>query len=95
MGKGRPQSRLKGVQVIVDTPEDIGCEIAAVADNLASALEKASSVADALANRGTPFVIATGYGASGMPKRVQDTPTLSKPFHRRDLERAMQAALAR
>jgi hypothetical protein len=94
-GKDHPQSRLKRVQVIVDTPEGIGREVAAVADNLATALEKASSVADVLANRGTPFVIATGHGASGMPKRLQDIPTLSKPFLRRDLERAMRAALAR
>jgi CheY-like chemotaxis protein len=57
--------------------------------------EPTFAVADMLADRGTPFVIATGYGTSGLPERLRGTPALSKPFHRRDLERAMRAALTR
>ncbi|MBX9701188.1 MAG: response regulator [Acetobacteraceae bacterium] len=52
---------------------------AAVLDlNLAG--ETSTPVADALAARGLPFVIATGYGASGLPPGHADVPVLAKPY---------------
>src|SRR5258708_9567213 len=36
--------------------------------------------ADALVDRGVPFLFATGYGMHGIPERLLDRPTLQKPF---------------
>ena len=48
--------------------------------------ESIAPVADALAVRGTPFVFATGYGASGAPEGHRGRPTLQKPFGVNDIE---------
>jgi CheY-like chemotaxis protein len=47
--------------------------------------------ADRLAESGTPFLFATGYGERGIPERHRGRPVLQKPFVPRDLG----AALAR
>jgi CheY-like chemotaxis protein len=63
---------------------------AAVLDlNLAG--ETSAPVADALAERGVPFVVATGYGAAGLPPEHKDAPVLAKPYDPAELT----AALAR
>ncbi len=52
---------------------------AAVLDlNLAG--ETSTPVADALATRGVPFVVATGYGAEGLPPGHSAVPVLAKPY---------------
>ena len=52
---------------------------AAVLDvNLAG--EPSTPVADALAARGVPFVVATGYGVSGLPQGHGSVPVLAKPY---------------
>ena len=51
-------------------------------------------VAQLLADRGVPFVFATGYGASGLPEGWSDRPTLQKPFSTADVE-AQLAAVGR
>jgi CheY-like chemotaxis protein len=50
-------------------------------------------VANALIERGIPFIFATGYGAAGLPELLQSAPVLGKPFQRSDLERALKIAL--
>ena len=55
---------------------------------------KSFPVAEALRARSIPFVFATGYGQAGLENGYQSAPTLQKPFHRRDLERAISRALA-
>lgn len=61
---------------------------AAVLDlNLAG--ETSTPVADALAARGLPFVIATGYGASGLPPGHADVPVLAKPYDPDELTRVL------
>jgi two-component SAPR family response regulator len=50
-------------------------------------------VAEALARRGVAFVLATGYGAGGLPKSFPAAPLLQKPFQPDDLERAIRRAL--
>ena len=50
-------------------------------------------IADSLAERGVAFVVATGYGATSLPRSLQRVPILQKPFRQRDLERALRAAL--
>ncbi|HYZ33920.1 MAG TPA: response regulator [Crenalkalicoccus sp.] len=57
---------------------------AAVLDlNLAG--ETSTPVADVLAARGVPFVVATGYGADGLPAGHIDVPVLAKPYDPEDL----------
>ena len=48
-------------------------------------------MADELARRGVPFVVATGYGADGLPPGHANVPVLAKPYDPADLT----AALAR
>jgi CheY-like chemotaxis protein len=45
--------------------------------------------ADRLAQNGTPFVFATGYGERGVPERFAGRPVLQKPFSPDDLKRAL------
>jgi CheY-like chemotaxis protein len=52
-------------------------------------------IAEALSERGVPFVWATGYGAGSLPESLQKVPVLPKPFQLSDLEQALKAALAR
>lgn len=61
---------------------------AAVLDlNLAG--ETSTPVADALALRGIPFVVATGYGADGLPPGHVTVPVLAKPYDPDDLTAAL------
>lgn len=57
--------------------------------------EPSYPLADELASRGIPFVLATGYGASRIPPDHKDAPVLQKPFLRAELERALRVALTR
>jgi CheY-like chemotaxis protein len=52
------------------------------------------AAADILSERKIPFVFATGYGANGIADRFRDVPTVTKPFHRDDLEHALRQATA-
>jgi CheY-like chemotaxis protein len=52
------------------------------------------AVADILSERRIPFIFATGYGADGVAKRFRGVPTLTKPFQRNELDRALEAAMA-
>jgi CheY-like chemotaxis protein len=61
---------------------------AAVLDlNLAG--ETSTPVADVLASRGVPFVVATGYGASGLPAGHAQVPVLAKPYDPDELTAAL------
>lgn len=46
-------------------------------------------IAEILAERGVPFVFATGYGARGLDARFAGTPVLAKPFVMADLQRVL------
>lgn len=46
-------------------------------------------LADRLAERGLPFIFATGYGARGIPARHAGRPVLQKPFLPADLNQAL------
>lgn len=47
------------------------------------------SVADVLAERGVPYIFATGYGSKGLDPKYSDTPVLTKPFVGDELETAL------
>jgi CheY-like chemotaxis protein len=46
-------------------------------------------LADRLAERGLPFIFATGYGARGIPERHASRPVLQKPFLPADLNHTL------
>jgi CheY-like chemotaxis protein len=46
-------------------------------------------VADILAERGVPFIFATGYGSKGLDPKYSNTPVLTKPFVDAELETAL------
>jgi CheY-like chemotaxis protein len=46
--------------------------------------------ADQLAELGTPFIFATGYGERGIPDRHRGRPVLQKPFAPDDLRAALK-----
>jgi len=50
-------------------------------------------IAEALAQRGIPFVIATGYGAEGIESDYRDRPMLPKPYLAVHVEAALLKAL--
>lgn len=47
--------------------------------------ETSIGVADALAARGIPFLVATGYGSAGLPPTHRHVPVLPKPYDPLDL----------
>lgn len=55
--------------------------------------EQTIPIAEMLAERGLAFVFATGYGAASLPASLRSVPVVQKPFHQRDLERVLRAAL--
>jgi CheY-like chemotaxis protein len=50
-------------------------------------------VAEALAERGLPFVFSTGYGGGGIKDPFRDRPVVQKPFSQQDLKRTLLVAL--
>jgi len=55
--------------------------------------EKVFPIADALRDRGVPFVFSTGYGEAGLPDHWRGHPTLQKPFSEYAVEQALMAAM--
>ena len=51
-------------------------------------------VAEALAERGVPFVFSTGYGSAGIKDAFRDRPVLQKPFAQHDLKQKLLMARA-
>ena len=51
--------------------------------------ERSFPVADLLAERGIPFLFATGYGRQGIEERFRDRPILQKPFRAAELAAAL------
>ncbi|HYD36910.1 MAG TPA: response regulator [Allosphingosinicella sp.] len=52
--------------------------------------EPSYEVADLLAERGIPFLFATGYGRQGIDQRYRDLPILQKPFLAGELGSALK-----
>src|SRR5512142_1604125 len=51
-------------------------------------------VARCIAERGIPYVFATGYGPASLLADFRHVPILQKPFQQHDLETALRQALA-
>jgi len=54
----------------------------------------ATPIADRLAALGVPFLVATGYGAAGLPPGHPDAPVLAKPFDPGEMIRRLGAMAA-
>ena len=52
--------------------------------------QQSFGVAEALAERGIPFVFVTGYGEAGVRSHFPEARTLQKPFVADDLRRALE-----
>lgn len=57
--------------------------------------ERIDPVADLLANRGVPFLFATGYGPSSLAAAHRERVVLTKPYRKTDLKVALAAVLSR
>lgn len=64
-----------------------GFDVAIVDLNLSGVPSYAA--VDALQARGTPFIIATGYGERGLPEKYSSAPLLPKPFDIDKLKKAL------
>ena len=88
--------RLHGIAMSVDDACDQarqgGFDAALIDCNLQG--EKSWPVADILAERGVPFVFATGGMADDLPQQHASRPTLAKPFTIGAVERALGKVLA-
>ena len=56
--------------------------------------EPSFPIAELLAERGIPFLFATGYGLRGIEEAYRSAPVLQKPFRARDLGLALEALVA-
>ena len=56
--------------------------------------ERSYPVTEALAERGIPFILATGYGSALHPPRFAGVPTISKPYRMAEVEQAFAALSA-
>ncbi len=54
--------------------------------------EKVFPIADALAQRGLPFVYATGYGRAGLRDEDTSRPVVQKPYSLQELSAKLEAA---
>ena len=81
----------QAVEIARDTAQAF--DVAILDVNVAG--ESISPVAQALSERGVPFVFATGYGESGVPEPFRGRPTLQKPFGMNDVEARLREAAGR
>ena len=76
----------------------LGLELARTAEIDAAVLdvnlagEKAFPIADALAERGIPFIYATGYGRAGLRDEDSGRPVVQKPYSAQELARTLREA---
>lgn len=50
-------------------------------------------IAEALRDRGVPFVFSTGYGQGGLPDEWREQPTIQKPFTESTVREALMNAM--
>ncbi len=75
-----PAMRLETALEAVETEK---LDFAILDINLAG--KQSFPVADLLADRGIPFIFASGYGTAGLNDRYREAPVVQKPFAANDL----------
>ena len=83
---GTADSVQGALAVLADAPVD-----AAILDLNLRGGEKSIPVAEALAEKGIPFIFATGGSDEGVDERFRDRPRLQKPFTMDGVARALQS----
>jgi CheY-like chemotaxis protein len=76
----------------VDKASSLSFDVAILDINLNG--HQSYPLAEILRAREIPFVFASGYDKDSLPQALHGVPFLSKPFTLRDLQQALQAALA-
>lgn len=69
----------------------VGLDVAVLDVNLSG--RASYPIAEILTERHVPFIFATGYGTEGHEWTWKQTVTVTKPFGRQELERALAAVL--
>jgi CheY-like chemotaxis protein len=75
----------------IDLARNVDCNAAVLDINIGN--ERIDAVADILAQRGIPFIFATGYGGEGLPLRHQSAPLIEKPYDGESLRSALTLLL--
>jgi CheY-like chemotaxis protein len=75
----------------IEMAKSLSFDVAIVDVNLNG--QTSFAIADSLAERGVPFVFATGYDKETLPAQFRAVPIVQKPFQKRHLERALRAVL--
>lgn len=83
-----PAARLAAA---LDLAKGASFDLAILDVNLAG--EPIYPVAEALTERGLPFLFSTGYGGAGIKEPFRNRPVVQKPFGQADLQRMMAQAL--
>ena len=82
----------ESVPAALDMVEAEGLDAAILDMNLRG--RSVEPVAERLAERGIPFVFASGYGADALTDKHAGAPVLPKPFRREALEEALRQVFA-
>ena len=75
----------------LDQVETMQADVAILDINLGN--DPIFPVAERLAARNIPFIFASGYGATTLPDKWRDRPTLPKPFTSEQVAQALQDAV--
>ncbi len=81
-----------GLQGALQRARDLPLDLAVLDVNLAGA--RVDPVADLLADRGIPFIFASGYAEAGLPARHADRPLVEKPYRSDQLQAALRCCLS-
>lgn len=76
------------LDVAIPLAREATFDIAILDINLAGSIS--APIAKIIADRGIPFLFASGYVEGGIPEAFRDRPLLRKPFPMEDLNRAIQ-----
>ena len=66
------------LHMALDLADKVACDVAVLDINIGH--DRVDAVADILAQRGVPFIFATGYGDQGVPARHRSVPLIEKPY---------------
>lgn len=80
----------KSVPVALSAVETVPFDLALLDVNLEGV--KVFPVAEAIAEKGLPFIISSGYGREGVPDALRHVPIIPKPFRLEELDEAIRQA---
>jgi hypothetical protein len=90
-GSQRAANRLRRAEELEVIAADPALDAALLDVNVAG--RAVFPVAQALADKGVPFLFSTGYGEGGLPDDWRGRPTIQKPFTEATVREALQKTL--